>query len=195
MHRLFATPRFGGTRGKWGLNYLRAKPAFERTCAHCHGHYVDHDGEMRVRYKETVIPKEIVGTDPARVDAVTPSFVSVSNSIPLTRGYTAVKNTGGYVPPVLLDVWARGVLGHAGQWPSIAVMAQPEAERPRTFIVDTEGDYDLARIGVRYEASPERPLHRGEYFCDGNKPGYHVTGHTFLSDLPDKERRAVLKTI
>ncbi len=177
---------------------VHGKTAFEKTCAHCHGHYVDHDGEMRVSYKEQVIPKEIVGTDPARVDAVTPSFVSVSNSIPLTRGYTAVRNTGGYVPPVLLDVWARGVLGHAGQWPSIAAMAQPEAERPKTFIVDTEGDYDLTRIGVHYEASPERPLHKGEYFYDGGKPGYHVTGHTFLSDLPAEERRAVmeyLKTI
>jgi hypothetical protein len=171
----------------------RGKGAFEASCASCHGHYVDHEGEMRVSYKERVIPKEIVGTDPARVDAVTPSFVSVSNSIPLTQGYTAVHNTGGYVPPVLLDVWARGVLGHAGQWPSIAAMAQPEGERPQTFIVDVDGEYDLTRLGVRYEASAERPLRKGEYFYDGRKPGYRVSGHTFLSALPADDRRAVIE--
>jgi hypothetical protein len=188
----------------------RGKEVFVGTCAGCHGQYVDHGGIMRASYKERVIPKEIVGTDPARVNAVSPEFVKASNDLTLTRGLTAVKNTGGYVPPVLLDVWARGVLGHAGQWPSVAAMALPPAERPQFFVVDPDGMYDLDRLGVRYEdvmvegtrvyradpqtgAKTERPLRGREYLYRGDVPGYSTAGHTFLSDLAPDERRAVLE--
>jgi hypothetical protein len=101
------------------------------------------------------------------------------------------------VPPVLLDVWARGVFGHAGQWPSIEAVATPPAERPRRFIVDTKGYYDLERLGVRYEVN-ERSLRPGEYLYEGDRPGFGVQGHPFLSGLEKDERRAVieyLKTI
>lgn len=184
------------------------KTVFEARCAQCHGFYVDHGDEMRVSYRERVIPKETVGTDPARADAVTPAFVEASNALPLTRGYTRVHATGGYVPPVLLDVWARGLFGHAGQWPSLEVLATPPGERPRAFVVDPNGFYDLDRVGVRYEAvtlvdgSPyhvvqgklvPRPLQRGEYLYDGQKPGYRPDGHSFLADLPPSDRAAVIE--
>ena len=131
----------------------------------------------------------------ARLDAVTPSFVKAANEFPWTKGYTAVKNTGGYVPPVLLDVWARGVLGHAGQWPSIEALATPPEERPRKFIVDTKGLYDLDRLGVRYEVveGAVRPLRPGEYLYDGDRPGYGTQGHPFLSGLDKDDRRAVIE--
>lgn len=179
----------------------RGRSAFEASCAHCHGYYVDHGDEKRVSYRERVVPMEIIGTDPVRAAAVTPAFVDAANAYELVRGHTRVRNTGGYVPPVLLNVWARGVLGHAGQWPSLEVLATPPAERPRRFVVDTEGLYDLQRVGVRYEALPEgpvRPLRNGEYVYDGATPGLGVEGHPFLSDLPPDERGAVieyLKTI
>lgn len=175
----------------------RGKGLFESRCARCHGFYVDHGDEMRVSYRERVVPKAVIGTDPARVDAVSPSFVEAANAIPLARGHARVQNTGGYVPPVLLDVWARGLYGHAGQWPSLEIMATPPAERPRAFIVDTDGLYDLERVGVRYEAvkpaAARRPLKRSEYLYDGDKPGFRVEGHTYLSDLPSPDRRAVIE--
>lgn len=186
----------------------RGKATFETKCAACHGFYVDHGGDMRVSYREKVIPKEVVGTDPARIDAVSPAFVEVANAIPITRGHARVRNTGGYVPPVLLDVWARGLYGHAGQWPSIEALATPPAERPRAFVVDVNGRYDLDRIGVRYEVvtmvngaphhaergkSVPRALKSGEYLYDGDKAGYRVEGHRFLSDLPEPERRGVIE--
>jgi hypothetical protein len=175
----------------------RGKGLFESRCARCHGFYVDHGDEMRVSYRERVVPKAVIGTDPARVDAVSPSFVEAANDIPLSRGHARVQNTGGYVPPVLLDVWARGLYGHAGQWPSLEVMATPPAERPRAFIVDNDGLYDLDRVGVRYEAvkpgAARRALKRSEYLYEGDKPGFKVEGHTFLSDLPPPDRRAVIE--
>jgi hypothetical protein len=186
----------------------KGKDAFEGVCARCHGFYVDHGGEMRVSYKETIVPKEIVGTDPARVDAVTKSFVDAANSFELTKGYTAVRNTGGYVPPILLDIWARGVVGHVGQWPSIAALAKMPDERPKTFVVDTNGLYDLDRLGVRYDEVEvdgdaiyrveggkrvARPLKPGEYLYDGRKAGFKVEGHPFLAELPEGDRRAVIE--
>ena len=172
----------------------RGKSVFERRCSECHGFYVDHGGEMRVSYRESVVPTEIVGTDPARVDAVTPSFIDAANALALTRGHARVRNTGGYVPPVLIDVWARGLFGHAGQWPSLEVLATPPAERPRTFVVDTRGLYDLDRVGVRYRAATiGRALAPGEYLYRGDVPSYGVEGHPYLSSLPTADRRAVIE--
>ncbi|MDB4940955.1 MAG: hypothetical protein JWP97_489 [Labilithrix sp.] len=175
----------------------RGKSLFDSRCARCHGFYVDHGDELRVSYRERVVPKAVIGTDPARVDAVTPAYVAAANAVPLARGHARVQNTGGYVPPVLLDVWARGLFGHAGQWPSLAALATPPAERPRAFIVDTEGLYDLERVGVRHEVvapgAPPRALRKGEYLYRGDLPGYLVDGHPFLSNLTEPDRRAVIE--
>ncbi|MBX3228003.1 MAG: hypothetical protein KF837_11850 [Labilithrix sp.] len=173
----------------------RGKAVFDDTCAHCHGYYVDHGDEMRVSYRERVVPIDVIGTDRARLDAVTPSFVQAANDFAPTKGYTAVRNTGGYVPPILLDVWARGVFGHAGQWPSLEVLATPPAERPRRVIVDTKGLYDLDRIGVRYEVDdgPPRELRPSEYAIDASTPGFSTAGHVYLSSLDRDDRHAVLE--
>lgn len=178
----------------------RGKGLFEARCAKCHGYYVDHGDDVRVSYHERVIPKQAIGTDPARADAVTQAFVDAANAVPITKGHARVRSTGGYVPPVLIDVWARGLYGHAGQWPSLEVMATPPAERPKTFVVDTNGAYDLDRIGIKYEvvdaataAARSKKPEPGKYVYDGNKAGYRVEGHPFLSELPAGDRRAVIE--
>ncbi|WP_394822001.1 hypothetical protein [Pendulispora albinea] len=175
----------------------RGKGVFEARCAECHGFYVDHGDDVRVSYRERVIPLDVIGTDPARVKAVTADFVEAANRFEMTRGYTRVRNTNGYVPPVLIDVWARGVFGHAGQWPSLEAMATRPDERPRQFIVDTRGLYDLERVGVRHEivprGRPARPLKPGEYLYNGDLPGFRTDGHPFLSNLPPADRLATIE--
>lgn len=170
----------------------RGKTLFDAKCARCHGTYVETDGDMRVAYRERVVPLAMIGTDPARAEAITEDFVDAANSLPITRGHARVRNTGGYVPPVLLDVWARGVYGHVGQWPSLDVLATPPAHRPRTFIMDPNAPYDLDRVGVHYETT-SRPEKSGEIAFDATKPGFSVDGHAFLSDLPPTDRRAVIE--
>ena len=48
-------------------------------------------------------------------------------------------------------VWARGLLGHAGQWPSLAVLATKPAQRPSRFVVHGEAPLDLEQPAVAKE--------------------------------------------
>jgi hypothetical protein len=172
----------------------RGHARFEETCSRCHGYYEVRGAETRVLYRESIVPVSVVGTDAARAEAVTPAFVEAANALPLTHGLTQVRRTDGYVPPVLLSVWARGLYGHAGQWPSLEVLATPPEERPVRFVVDMDGAYDLDRVGVRYEGrTAGRPLRASEYEYDGTAPGLGVGGHPFLAKLAPGERKAVIE--
>lgn len=146
----------------------RGKQLFDERCADCHGHYAA-DGRV-VDYDETVIPIEDLGTDPARLLAATGDFERAANDRTLTRGYTRFKRSSGYVPPILTNVWARAPYGHAGQWPSLAVMAMPPDKRPATFSMNLDGLYDLDAVGV--------PLGAGY-----QQTGFSVLGHPFIAEL------------
>jgi hypothetical protein len=171
----------------------RGRSAFDATCSKCHGVYAPDGPQPRVRYRERVIPVAFVGTDAARSEAVTPAFVAAANSVPLGHGSTTVAATGGYVPPVLLDVWARGTYGHVGQWPSIEVIAMKPEERPRRFRVDLDGPYDVAHLGLHWTEARQGESAPQGYVYDGAAPGYSVEGHRFLCDLPADDRRAILE--
>jgi mono/diheme cytochrome c family protein len=152
----------------------RGKQLFEDNCAHCHGTYAS-DGRV-LDYDEQVVPIEDLGVDPARMMAATASFERAANDPALTRGYTRFRRATGYVPPVLTNVWARAPYGHAGQWPSLAVLATPPAERPTRVAIDPGGLYDLATVGVPIVTT-------GGYVQDATRPGFGVGGHPFLADL------------
>ncbi|MEJ7599065.1 MAG: hypothetical protein WKG01_14245 [Kofleriaceae bacterium] len=155
----------------------RGRALFVKSCADCHGDYAP-DGRV-LAYDEGAIDLADLGTDPARVQAPTPSFVRAANDPQLTRGYTRFRRSTGYVPPVLTNVWARAPFGHAGQWPSLAVMALRPDQRPTSFVVEPAGLYDLAAVGV-----PMRPeAGAGTYRHDASQPGFSVAGHPFLADL------------
>lgn len=157
----------------------RGRTLFAKGCSDCHGSY-GADGRA-IDYDEAAIDLADLGTDPARVQAPTASFERVANDPKLTRGYTRFARGTGYVPPVLTNVWARAPYGHAGQWPSLAVLATAPDKRPVKFVVEPEALYDLATVGV-----PMRPATapvKSGYLHDGTKPGFSVAGHPFLADL------------
>ncbi|MFT3699147.1 MAG: hypothetical protein QM831_38730 [Kofleriaceae bacterium] len=142
----------------------RGKRLFEDQCAHCHGHYAA-DGRVR-DYTEQVVPLEDLKTDPARAFAPTATFERAANQPDVTHGFTTFARTGGYVPPVLTNVWMRAPYGHAGQWASLAVMATPPEKRIATSY-DLDAPYDLDRVGVVVGAPAK----------------LDVGGHPFLADL------------
>jgi hypothetical protein len=162
----------------------RGRALFDDNCAHCHGHY-GADGRA-LDYDESVVPLEDIGTDPARAQAATEAFERVANDPLLTLGYTRFRRTFGYVPPVLTNVWMRAPYGHAGQWPSLAVIATPPAKRATRFVIDLDAPYDLAAVGVDSHADGPGYVH------DAAKPGLSVAGHPFLADL-GKDATAVIE--
>lgn len=171
----------------------RGKTSFERACARCHGTYED-DGRAK-SYVEQVVPIDYLGTDPARAMAVTDDFVSAANDPRLAGGgikLVTTRRTLGYVPPVLTSIWARAPYGHAGQWPSLAVLATPPAQRPTRFVVHGSAPLDLETVGVA-TGDPSAALGPGDYVQDGSAPGLKVTGHPFLADLGADESRAVIE--
>jgi hypothetical protein len=172
----------------------RGEAAFETHCASCHGTYLGQEGQRRVNYRERVYPIEMIGTDPTRLNAVTKTFADAANAIPAARGLMEVVPSGGYVPPVLIGIWARGLYGHNGQWPSLAVLAMTDAERPKRFMVEADANYDLEHIGTPWhrDAPGEKPTGLN-YVYDASVPGYGVQGHTFLSALDAETKRSVLE--
>ena len=177
----------------------RGKALFADHCTPCHGSYGP-DGRA-FAYDEQVVPLDVVGTDPARANAPTDAFLAAANDPSLTRGLTRSRRTGGYVPPVLTGVWARAPFGHAGQWPSLAVMATPPDKRPTRFVLELDAPYDLDAVGVatRAPAAGAAPgqLGPGEYLEDATRPGLGVGGHPFLAALGPDARAVIeyLKTL
>jgi len=167
----------------------RGRALFVERCADCHGSYAP-DGRA-VDYDESVVALADLGTDPARVLAPTDSFVRAANDPALTRGYTKFKRQAGYVPPILTNVWARAPYGHAGQWPSLAVMATPPERRATKFVVDLAAPYDLGTVGVAVRDA-STPMGAEAYLHDASRPGFSVAGHPFLADL-GAEARAVIE--
>lgn len=183
-------PRFPGRIDR-GLAE-KGRALFEDSCAQCHGTYAA-DGRV-LTYEESVIPIEDLGTDPARLLAPTATFEEVANRPSLTRGYTRFKRSAGYVPPILTNVWARAPYGHAGQWPSLAVLTLAPERRPTTFVVEPSALYDLATVGVSTRSGVPGA---GAYLHEASKPGFSVAGHPFLADLGDDSRAVIeyLKTL
>ena len=172
----------------------RGHAIFVDACSACHGKY-DQRGRS-IDYSEQIVALEDVGTDPARAQAATESFERAANDPVLTRGYTRFRRTGGYVPPVLTNVWARAPYGHAGQWPSLAVIATLPEHRPTKYVVQYAAPYDLAAVGVAMR-EPGGALAAGEFLHDATRVGFSVAGHPFLADLGDNAAAVIeyLKTL
>jgi hypothetical protein len=167
----------------------RGRALFVDDCSTCHGTYAA-DGRS-LDYDEQVVPLDDLKTDPARAQAPTESFERAANDPALTLGYTKFRRTFGYVPPVLTNVWARAPYGHAGQWPSLAVMAMPPDKRPTAYDVALDAPYDLVTVGVAIVLGVTgRP---GTYHVDATKPGFSVMGHPFIADLGASDAAAVIE--
>jgi mono/diheme cytochrome c family protein len=170
----------------------RGHDLFVARCAGCHGRY---EAGGAIAYKEKVVPLAIVGTDPARANAVTPEFAAAANAVPIAKGLTHVAPTGGYVAPPLVDAWARAPFGHAGQWPSLAALATKPDARPRRFVVLPSASYDLDSVGVRVREGGAAAPGIDEYVYDATLQGFDVGGHPFLAELGDASAKAVIEYV
>jgi hypothetical protein len=174
----------------------RGHRLFQTHCASCHGTY---GPDETARYEERIIPLSEVGTDPDRLHAVTRALVEAFNRNELGKR-APMKLTDGYIGRPLDGIWSRGPYLHNGSVPTLRDLLRPASERPATFYVGGDTDYDLKNLGLAYEEvrSPDgtrggrRASPRQSEF-DTRSPGNGNGGHAYGTGLSAKDRRALLE--
>lgn len=167
---------------------------FDQQCARCHGKAGRDD-----RFPNKIIPIETVGTDPVRLNALTPdqrkaygaSWFGEYGKQPI------VENPGGYVPPPLDGIWASAPYFHNGSVPTLWHVLHPDA-RPKVWLRSEDG-YDQKRVGLEVQTfdslPPEARTSRKErrrYF-DTTQEGKSAAGHRFPDVLDEDEKKALLE--
>jgi hypothetical protein len=172
----------------------RGEAIFGNACAECHGTY----GE-RGEYPERIVPLKEIGTDPMRLNALTPKHRRDYGKTWFARygGDVVKSNPGGYLAPPLDGVWASGPYFHNGSVPTLWHVLNPSS-RPIVWRRTDNNGFDRRQVGLTIETFDEVPSAastralRREYF-DTRIAGKSAAGHTFPDRLSESEKRAVLE--
>ena len=171
----------------------KGRKIFSKACATCHGTY----GSTR-SYPQRVVAIETIGTDPVRLNALTPNHRTWMKTGWLSRygKDKVVLKPSGYLAPPLDGIWATGPYLHNGSVPTLWHLLHPK-ERPVVWRRTSES-FDHERVGLVIEAldtvpaSAKSARSRRRYF-DTARPGKSAAGHLFPDKLTEAEKRAVLE--
>jgi mono/diheme cytochrome c family protein len=188
-------PRWPGTIDPAAA--ARGAAVFTRHCAECHGTY----GPGRC-YPERIVPIDVIGTDRARLDALTAGERRDLNASWFGHHGADVASLAdraepvGYVAPPLDGVWATAPYLHNGSVPTLWHLLHP-AERPVVWRRSPSG-YDEARAGFVIESAADLPAGRlapaeRRTWFDTRRPGKSAAGHDVVDALDDDEKAAVLE--
>lgn len=166
-------------------------------CVECHGRY---DGNGNVDWPGKHVD---VGTDPERLDVVSPEFVAAFRGTPLADAGELVRSEG-YAATPLTGVWANYPYLHNGSVPTLHHLLGPESERPRIFDVMAARSFDRARVGQVLYRNPDNARLSEEELLDrfGNdrnwfnasRRGYGNRGHDVWPRIKtDANRRALIE--
>jgi len=156
---------------------------YETHCAACHA-----PGSARAG---TVIPATEVGTDTHRMQMWTAGAAGAYNAYGDGRAwkFSAFRSTNGYVPPLHEGLWLRGPYLHNGSVPSLADLLTPPSQRPSRFW----RGYDLLDpVKVGFVSTGAEAEREGTAY-DTAQPGNGNAGHTYGTELPPDEKRALLE--
>lgn len=171
----------------------RGSEVFASSCSECHGTY---DGN--IEYTESVIPLDEIGTDANRLHAMSEELVRQRRRSPLAD-QMKVEITAGYVPPPLEGIWCRGPFLHNGSVPALEDLLRPPPDRPVRFFGGGDTEYDVQRLGLRYEEEAVdgqragRRFSERQYLFDTQADANDNQGHEFGTDLPAEDKRALLE--
>ncbi len=168
--------------------------AFRQHCADCHGTY----GQSR-SYPEKIVPLDEIGTDHARLDALTPEHRKhyAATWFNYYRADAVIADPGGYVAPPLDGIWATAPYFHNGSVPTLWHVLHP-ADRPVVWKRTLDG-YDQEKVGLEIETLSDLPADatrsnaRRRLYFDTRDFGKSAAGHLFPSALSEPEKRAVLE--
>jgi mono/diheme cytochrome c family protein len=166
----------------------RGKEVFEQqNCSACHAK----DGK---RIGQVIPVEELeLATDRHRLDMWTKEAADKYNQF--AQGYPwAFHDLRKVVPEgyqaVLLDgLWLRAPYLHNGSVPSLAALLTAPDARPKKFVRGYDV-YDQANVGFVSEG-PEAARVGFEY--DTNLPGNGNQGHTYGTELPEEQKRALVE--
>ncbi len=193
----YQPPPFPGTVNE-ALGARGAK-LYNQECASCHGAFAEVAGRQQlVEFPNRLVPVDDIGTDPGRLESVTPELVTAVNSSAMAD-YLHAEPRSGYVAPPLTGLWLTAPYLHNGSVPTLWHLMNPRA-RPRRFEVGGHR-LDFARVGIAGEidggvyrfAPGYRPVSAPAVF-DTSEPGRSNVGHERPFDaLDDAQKRALLE--
>ncbi|QDU95484.1 Cytochrome c [Lignipirellula cremea] len=172
----------------------QGRQVFTQNCAQCHGTY-----GAKETYPEKIIPLEEVGTDPVRLQALTPkhrelygaSWFSDLGKKPV------IADPGGYVAPPLDGVWASAPYFHNGSVPTLWHVLHPDS-RPAVWRRQTDAPFDQQRIGLAVDTFDKLPegikngIERREFYSTQDR-GKSAAGHRFPDELTEPQKQALLE--
>lgn len=182
----------------------QGRAVFAQNCAACHGTYrKDADG-MNVFEKPVHVPLEVVGTDPDRVDTVTPQFRELVKNNPLNDLLKPTGHGRGYFAPRLDGIWARFPYLHNTSVPNVWALLTPPDRRPRAWSLEDAGEayrFDPSRLGLTLPVAGSGDAGR---LLDQAKKGardvfwverigHSNQGHPFGTALSDADKRALIE--
>jgi len=170
----------------------RGRRIFKKNCAECHGTY---DGE--VEFPGEIVPLDVVGTDPARLDGLSDRFVAHYNATWFAENHPASPPLGGYQAPPLVGIWASAPYLHNGSVPTLHALLQ-SATRPKRFTRPPSTDfehYDQRDVGWKFQelgpadedSKPKSP-HKAHFIYDTSRYGLGNGGHLFGDKLSEDQR-------
>jgi hypothetical protein len=145
------------------------------------------------------VPLEEIGTDRARLDALTPEHRKhyAATWFNYYRSDSVIADPGGYVAPPLDGIWATAPYFHNGSVPTLWHVLHPD-QRPAVWKRTPDG-YDQEKIGLEAETMSDLPAEatrsnaRRRHYFDTRDFGKSAAGHLFPNVLSEPEKRAVLE--
>lgn len=175
----------------------RGKALFDRTCAKCHGSYSFHPDGRPVYEVPKLIPLDKIGTDPDRLDYVTPDFLARVLRSPLQDLIQLSDHAGQrkYIAPRLHAIWARFPYLHNGSVPTLRDLLEKSSDRPVRFSLKDAGEryrFDPVRMGLtRVEIPASNERDRAVY--DTRLHGQSNRGHEKFIDLSPREKDEIVE--
>jgi hypothetical protein len=171
----------------------QGRAVFEKNCSRCHGTYGSDE-----KYEQLLVPREEVGTDPVRLNALNREHREWIRDGWMSRyGKDEVDvEPSGYVAPPLDGIWASAPYFHNGSVPTLWHVLH-STERPVVW-KRTEDGYDESRVGLEVEefnvlpAEAKSAYERRSHF-DTTKSGKSAAGHTFPDSLSESNKQTLLE--
>jgi hypothetical protein len=142
-----------------------------------------------------------VGTDPARLEVVSPQFVRAFDQSPIAAEGRLIRSHG-YAATPLTGVWANFPYLHNGSVPTLHHLLGRASERPRLFDVRAARRFDRARVGQLLVIDPAlsttpfptllRRFRDDRDWFNVDRPGSGNQGHDFWDRIQTDDRRRAL---